>query len=281
MSGFEAYKIISDIEKRVDEIKALYHNLKSDISLMSQVQINSLIRRILYRLSKIDITELDENLQELSGFAIYDEAENKIKDIKNTIAEIKKYIYSIEEESEEDEEEINVPENKKVSLIRDKYRFLQKLIDSSENTEAIIKDAKRLDNIIARVNFEDLPEGDYDEMVNIKNEISKLIKTLEGVALSEKYGSYIKNPLIDLIANIYTLGNREKAENKAATILNFIENPQNIYMFEPAIKRIIAKKMTPKEFRLFHDSIMSMMKGEKKFESFESYKERHEYFYFL
>jgi hypothetical protein len=283
MSAFETYRAITKLEKQVEEIKALYNNLKSDTEMMSPAQINSQRKKILQKISRIDLELLDENVESLKSYIIYSQVKEKAEDFKNTIEEIKKYAYSLEDEKEveQDDEEIeNVPENKKVNLIRDKYKFLQKLVDTA-NTETVVKDAKRLESLISRINFEDLPEGDYEEMVNIKNEVSEMINNLEGIEKSEKYGPYILEPLIDLFASIYTLGNKEKAEAKAATVLNFIEDPKHIKMFEPAIKRIIAKKMTPKEFRTFYDSIKTMMRGEQKFESFANYKGRNEYFHLI
>jgi hypothetical protein len=168
--------------------------------------------------------------------------------------------------------ERSTPLDKKLNYIRDKYKFLQKQLDSAD-TAQIVKDARRLENILSRLNFEDLAEEDYQEIVDIKNDVSKMIINLQGVEKSEKYGPYINAPLVELIANHITLGNREIAESKAAAILDFIEAPERIDMFEPAIKRIIARKMTPKEFKAFYNSIMSMISGSRKFESFEYYKQ--------
>lgn len=280
MPAYQTYKSILKLEQQINEIVALYNNLKADKDIMSPAQIKSLARKITQRIIKIDVNNLDDKVEALRSYIAYDEVKKKVEKFKRSIEEIKRYVYSIDDSEEYEEEQENVPENKKVSLIRDKYRFLQKLIDTA-STETVIKDAKRLESLISRVNFEDLPEGEYDEMVQIKNEVAELISNLEGIEKSEKYGPYIHDPLVDLIANIYTLGNRERAENKAAAVLNFIEDPKRITMFEPAIKRIIAKKMTSKEFRTFYESIMSMIKGERTFESFATYRGRNEYLHII
>lgn len=280
MPAYQTYKSILKLEQQINEIVALYNNLKADKDIMSPAQIKSLARKITQRIIKIDVNNLDDKVEALRSYIAYDEVKKKVEKFKRSIEEIKRYVYSIDDSKEYEEEQENVPENKKVSLIRDKYRFLQKLIDTA-STETVIKDAKRLESLISRVNFEDLPEGEYDEMVQIKNEVAELISNLEGIEKSEKYGPYIHDPLVDLIANIYTLGNRERAENKAAAVLNFIEDPKRITMFEPAIKRIIAKKMTSKEFRTFYESIMSMIKGERTFESFATYRGRNEYLHII
>jgi hypothetical protein len=288
MLGREAYEEFKKLEKQVNEVRAIYNHLKSDIASMSDGQIKSQVTKILNRITKIDFDLINDYLEALKSYLIYDDLKLKAEEILKDIDEIKEYVYSLKKEEikpepkpePKPEEDTTVPHANKLDIIRDKYTFLQKEIDASD-TDAVIKDAKRLDTLLSNLNFEDLPEGDYEEMFKIKNEVSRIIKNLVGVEKSEKYGPYIMAPLIELIANIYTLGNKAKAEQKAATLLNFIEDPERIEMFEPAIKRIIAKKMTPKEFRTFYESTKAMIRGEKKFESFGKYKERNELFYLI
>lgn len=283
MDSFDAYKILKKIQKQVDEIKTIYSHLKSDISVMSDGQIRSQVTKILNRISKINISLIDECVDSLEGYLIFEKVKKQGQTINYDINEIKNFIYSISEKKDEkiedfeDEETKDNPLNKKLDLIRDKYKFLEKEIGTAEDTQAVIKDAKRLENALSRINFEDLPEGDYEEMYNIKNQVSKMIKSLSGVEKSEKYGQYLKTPLIKLLSDNITSGDKEKAEIKAITIIDFIEAPERIDMFEPAIKRIIAKKMTPKEFKTFYKSVMTMISGERKFESFGEYKRRYEY----
>lgn len=279
----EAYKEFSKLQKQFEEVKTIYNHLKSDIKVMSEQQIKSQSQKILNRISKIDMDILDECLEAMKGYLVYERAKEEADKMRSDISTMKNFIYSLKGDTSDTTEADDIsstPRDKKLDYIRDKYVFLQKEVETAD-TATLIRDARRLENTIARLNFEDLPEGDYQEMVDIKDEVSKMIKTFKGVEKSEKYGPYILEPLIDLIANTITLGNREVAEQKAATILNFIEDPAHIDMFEPALKRIIAKKMTPKEFKIFVNSIYSMMKGEKKFESFANYQEGHEWFYIL
>jgi len=282
MSIVEAYQFFKQLEKQMDEINSLYNNLKVDIKDMMPGQIKIQSRKILHRLSKIDLEEIKNKIKEASGYALEKNLRNRGEETIQTIEKIKKFIYSIENYQETikaQEDDVVLPPTKKLDFIKDKYTFLQKEIDSAD-TSTIIKDAKRLENTLSRLNFEDLPEGDYDEMVNIKNDVSKMIRTFQGVEKSEKYGPYIHEPLVKLILDVFT-HDQEQAETKAATILDFIEDPERIHMFEPAMRRIIAKKMTPKEFRTFFKSVISMMKGERKFESFGDYKERYELFYLI
>lgn len=279
----EAYKEFSKLQKQFEEVKTIYNHLKSDIKVMSEQQIKSQSQKILNRISKIDLDILDECLEAMKGYLVYERAKEEADKMRSDITIMKNFIYSLKENGTKisDSDDISsTPRDKKLDYIRDKYVFLQKEVETAD-TATLIRDARRLENTIARLNFEDLPEGDYQEMVDIKDEVSKMIRTFKGVEKSEKYGPYILEPLIDLIANTITLGNREAAEQKAATILNFIEDPAHIDMFEPALKRIIAKKMTLKEFKIFVNSIYSMMKGEKKFESFANYQEGHEWFYLI
>jgi hypothetical protein len=251
---------------------------------MSEQQIKSQSQKILNRISKIDLDILDECLAAMKGYLVYNRAKEEAIKMRADIITIKNFIYSLKSNTKnnlDDSDNVSLtPRDKKLDYIRDKYVFLQKEVETAD-TATLIRDARRLENTISRLNFEDLPEGDYQEMADIKNEVSKMIKTFQGIEKSEKYGPYILEPLIDLIANTITLGNREAAEQKAATILNFIEDPERIDMFEPAMKRIIAKKMTPKEFKIFFTSIYSMIKGERKFESFAKYQEGHEWFYLI
>jgi hypothetical protein len=288
MTAQEAYKTFNKIHSKFEEIRTIYSHLKADIDVMSDSQIKSQVTKILNRISKIDLDLISDCVESLSKYLIYDDVKKQSYQISADIDEIKNFIYSLKgtkkeailEPNDEDELEKSTPLDKKVDYIRGKFNFLQKEMDSSD-TPTIIRDAKRLENTLARLNFEDLPEGEYEEMVDIKNNVSKMIRSLQGVEKSEKYGPYILTPLVDLIAHNITLGNEEKAKEKAAAILNFIEDPERIDMFEPAIKRIIAKKMTPKEFKTFYQSITSMMTGEKKFESFKNYKDRYEFLYII
>lgn len=280
----EAYKEYSKIQKQLDEVKTIYNHFKSDIKVMSEQQIKSQSQKILNRISKINLNTLDQCLEAMKGYLVYERAKEEADKMRSDIITIKNFIYSLKENgaiTSGDANDISsTPRDKKLDYIRDKYIFLQKQVETAD-IETLIRDARRLENTIARLNFEDLPEGDYQQMVDIKNEVSKMIRTFQGIEKSEKYGPYILEPLIDLITNTITLGKRDIAEQKAATILNFIEDPSRIDIFEPAMKRIIAKKMTPKEFKIFINSVYSMMKGEKKFESFANYQEGHEWFYIL
>jgi hypothetical protein len=279
MNQFYAHKTITQTEKQFREIITLYNHLKSDTNVMSSTQINSQIRKILQRINKIDLKLIDECLESLKRSLIYDQTKEKIDSHLSTMDEIKKYVYSLQnQDEEEDEEDVNMPENKKIKLIKDKYAFLQKSAATS-NTSSVIKDAKRLENLISRINFEDLPEGDYEELLHIKNDVSNIIETYIGIEKSEKYGPYIMEPLMELLEKTKTLGSKQKSEQRAAWLLNFIEDPKNINMFEPAIKRIIARKMTIKEFNTFYDSVVSMINSRKQFESFNNYKNKYNYVY--
>jgi hypothetical protein len=286
MGAIESYEFFKKLEKQLNEINSLYNNLKADINRMSAGQIKLQTSKLLHRITKINLDEVNDYVKQATGYGIQDAMRKKGKEVENTIKKVKDFIYSLkepeksQEEIETQTEDRTTPLDKKLDYIRDKYAFLQKEMDTTD-TATVLRDAKRLENILARLNFEDLPEGDYEEMVNIKNDVSKMIRTLQGVEKSEKYGPYIHTPLVDLISNVFTLGNREKAETKAATLLNFIEDPERINMFEPAMRRIIAKKMTPKEFKTFYKSAISMMRGERKFESFGDYMDRYEQFYLL
>jgi hypothetical protein len=100
------------------------------------------------------------------------------------------------------------------------------------------------------------------------------------VEKSEIYGPYFKNALYDLFLNNITLGNKNKAEHLANKIADYVEDPEKIDLFEPAIKRIISKKMTPKEFRTFYYNLKPIV-FTKKFESFNTYKGQYDKFYLL
>jgi len=284
MSAIDTYNFILKVKKQVELINTLYINLRDDINNISPSQRNSQIKKILNRLSQINVDNLNIELKKIESSLFFEQSQKIVKTIESDINKIKEYIYSIQTNQEDqfDNEESIVPENKLVNLIRDKYSFLTKLVNSGNvETSIIIRDAKRLETIITRLNFENLQEGVYEKMLRIKNDVSSIVQTMVGIEKTEKYGPYFYKPLIDLIAANYTLGNLDKAKAKAIPIIDFIEDPKNITMFEPPIKRIIAKKMTNKEFKLFYDSILTMIKGKRKFESFNNYKNNYGQFYII
>jgi hypothetical protein len=172
------------------------------------------------------------------------------------------------------------PHKTKIESIKTTYNLLKKEVNTMD-IDVAINDTKRLEREIDKLNFAELPEGDYDDMLEIKNDISKIIKTFQGVQKSEKYGPYLESPMYDLILHNITNGSKDAAKTRTATILDFIEKPERIDIFEPPIKRIIAKKMTPKEFKQFYQSIITMKEGNREFESFDSYKKYYEPFYLV
>jgi hypothetical protein len=271
MNELNAYAFFEKFESQFFEIRSLYYHLKKDHEKLSEKQLKVQINKILNRITKLDFDKVEENLDILSKHAIHDDMIEFVSNVKKLLEEVKRFIFALQQEEPIEDEDQNISKVKQLDLIRDKYKFLEKQIDSAD-TETLIKDAKRIENLLARINFEDLPEGDYEELVNIKNDISQKIKTFQGIQKSEKYGPYLLDALSELISHYYTLGSKEKADSRAAGIVDFIENPARIEMFESVIKRIIAKKMTAKEFKRFYDAVLSMMSGERKFESFNSYK---------
>ena len=143
----------------------------------------------------------------------------------------------------------------------------------SENS-TILKDATRLENLLSRVSYENLTEADFEELVNMKNSVADTVKTLRSIEKADKYGPYLRAPLFKMIIQYVTRGDKDEAHKLTDAAIDFIEEPGRIEMFEPAIKRIIAQKMTQVEFNKFYNIIESGIKRNKgKFESFSSYKE--------
>jgi hypothetical protein len=267
MNNMQAYKLFLTFVDDVEKIEILYNNLKQDIDGLSSAQFISQSRKILNALNKLNIIDVKDALNILKKHPVYAEFKREYNKINNKINDIKDFIYSQDIQGNKKPAE----KKSKADIVRSKFDFLEKQIDSVD-IETAIKDAKALEREVSRLDFEELPEGDYDDMVSIKNNLSKIINVYQGVEKSEKYGPYIEAPLIELIANNITLGNEEKAKAKAATILDFIEDPDRIDMFEPAMKRIIAKKMTAKEFKTFYDAVATQISSQNKFQSFKDYK---------
>ena len=270
MTAQDAYKTFEKISKQINEIKVLYNHLKNDSELMNDKQLKFQSRKILNKISNVDIDELKECVNFLKEYVVYDEIKKTSSTLINNLNKIKDYLYS----QEETESDIEVTPNA-IESIKHKYEFLQKMVDdgSAENS-IIIKDANRLDNLLSRINYENLSETDYEELVNMKNSVADIIKTLKSIEKSDKYGPFLRSPLYKLIYSYITRGNEEEAKKLTNDALDFIENPNmsNIEMFEPAIKRIIADKMTQPEFNKFYNMIESGIKRSKgKFESFNSY----------
>ena len=88
--------------------------------------------------------------------------------------------------------------------------------------DAIIPEVKKLERDLSRLDFAELEEGDYDEMLQIKNETTILRKKLIGLQKSEKYGPYLEAPLEELLDEQNPTGSSKWTEQKLVNILQFI-----------------------------------------------------------
>lgn len=259
MQHIQAHKNFKNIAKKVDEIYSIYMLLKSDIDEMSEAQVKSQTRKILNRLPQVSDYIIDEYLQQLERFLIYKRLKSEAQEMKEKIKEVKSFIYSLDEDTPEISE-------KRIQDIKDRYTYIKKN-ENTEDLDTLIKYAKITENLLLRLNFEQLDKEDAKELSTIKSELSQLIRTFEGVQKSRKYGPYLYGPIYKLASETYARRNPEKAESITATILDFIEQPDKIQMFEPYIKRLISKRMKGPEFVRFYKAVMSMRKGEQQYES--------------
>jgi len=268
MTVQEAYATFEKISKQIAEVKTLYNHLKEDASKMDERQQKSQAQKLLNRITKIDVDALNTSVQALRNTVVYEDVKDATKNLEKTISTIKDYLFGLQSS---DEEEVQPSE---IEGIKKKYDFLQKMINNgiAENS-IILKDATRLDNILSRVKYENLSEEDYDVLVDMKNYIADTVKTLKSIEKSDKYGPYLRSPLYGLIVKYVSRGDAEEAKKLTDDAIDFIESPGRIEMFEPAIKRIIAQKMTQGDFNKFYSTIESGLRRGKKFESFNSYKE--------
>lgn len=279
----EAYRLFSKFEDEVEKIKVMYQNLKDDLNDMPLEQLRSSARKILSLLNKLDFNEVEQYLEALKGFADLPALRKTYEKISADVENMKHYLFSLVEKKKQEKAQVQKPYKKsKIEQIKSRYNFLKKEIDVMD-IDVAIDDARSLEREVSRLDFAELPEGDYNEMIEIRNDLAKTIKIFQGVEKAEKYGPYLEAPLLKLVSEI--IMNKEKAEKRTAGILDFIEDPERIEMFEPAIKRIIARKMTPKEFKQFYQTIMSTMganesidySGMKLFETYESQNEIEEF----
>jgi hypothetical protein len=268
MTVQEAYTTFEKISKQIAEVKTLYNHLKDDASKMDERQQKSQAQKLLNRITKIDVDALNTSVQALRNTVGYEDVKDATKNLEKTISTIKDYLFGLQSS---DEEEVQPSE---IEGIKKKYDFLQKMINNGTAENSIIlKDATRLDNILSRVKYENLSEEDYDVLVDMKNYIADTVKTLKSIEKSDKYGPYLRSPLYGLIVKYVSRGDAEEAKKLTDDAIDFIESPGRIEMFEPAIKRIIAQKMTQGDFNKFYSTIESGLRRGKKFESFNSYKE--------
>jgi len=261
MQHIQAHKKFKDISNKVDEIYSIYMMLKSDIDEMTDTQIRSQVRKILNRLPNVSDYAIDQALDSLKSFLIYGRLKVQSDEMKRKISEVKSFVYSLDKDTPE-------VSDKKIQEIKDRYNYIKKNEDT-QDLDSLIKYAKITENALLRLNFEQLSEEDAKELGNIKSDLASLIKNFEGVQKSRKYGPYLYEPIYRLASETYAKRNPEKAESITATILDFIERPDKIEMFEPYIKRLINKRMKGPEFVRFYKSVMSMRGGEKKYESTE------------
>lgn len=269
MTAQEAYNTFEKINKQITEVKTLYSHLKEDASKMDERQLKSQAQKLLNKITKIDVDALNVSVQALKNTVVFDDVKDSSKNLEKTISTIKDYLFGIQQS--EDEEEVQPSE---IEGIKKKYDFLQKMInDGTAENSIILKDATRLDSLLSRVKYENLSEEDYDVLVDMKNYIADTVKTLKSIEKSDKYGPYLRSPLYGLIIKYVSRGDAEEAKKLTDDAIDFIEAPGRIEMFEPAIKRIIAQKMTQGDFSKFYSTIESGLRRGKKFESFNSYKE--------
>lgn len=265
MQHIIAHKKLKEISTKVIEIYSIYNLLKSDINRMSQIQIDSCVRKILNKLSIINEHNIDELLEILKPYLIYERINFQLTQTKKQIKEIKSFIYSLN---------ISSTSNKKLQEIKDRYHYIKKNEDN-QDLDYLIRYAKITQSLILKLNFEQLSEQDNKELFDIKAYLTSLIKTLQGIYKSRKYGPYLYDPIYDLVSKNITKQDPEKTKYITTIIIDYIEQPDKIDIFERYIKRIIEKKITYTEFIKFYKSVLSMKKGEKIYESsnFVSYNE--------
>ena len=274
MNKLEAYKLFSRFEDDVEDIRTMYRNLKSDLQDTPPAQVHATASKILSLINRLDFGKNQEYLDALEGFVGLADMVESDEKIREEAAEMKRELFPLAEAPKKEEKPVPTKKSKTES-IRSRFAVVQKEAENMDIGVAI-DDIKRLQRDVGGLDYAELPEEDYDDMVKMRNDLSKMLATYQGVEKSEKYGPYLKEPMVDLVVHYVTNGSRDIGEKKALRILDFVEDPERIDMFEPAIKRIIARKMTAKEFRSFYQSIVSMARDERKFESYSSYNERYD-----
>ena len=101
MTAQDAYKTFEKISKQINEIKVLYNHLKNDSELMNDKQLKFQSRKILNKISNVDIDELKECVNFLKEYVVYDEIKKTSSTLINNLNKIKDYLYS-QEETESD-----------------------------------------------------------------------------------------------------------------------------------------------------------------------------------
>jgi len=272
----EAYQIFRKTEEDIENFEISFNKFADDAESMSPSSLKSGIKRLRRSMEKINLNNLDPYLEMQKGSVNSAELEERVNLSKSKMAEFENLLNdmdnSIFNEPAKDDSDDKIQSG--ISDIKNNFEFIKKQYGSSD-MDTTISELKKLDREIGRLDFAELEEGDYDDMIQIRNDVASLKRNMIGVQKSEKYGPYLKTPIAELIDKYISLPPKKK-EGRTAAFLDFIEDPANIEMWEPAIKRIIAKKMTAKEFRTFYDAIQTAMRGADTFESFEDYKIKNE-----
>ncbi len=268
----EAYKNFRNTEEAIIAFEDQFNRFLDDAESMSPALTKSHIRRLKRNLDKIDLADFESYLGMIEGEFHTEFSERAQRSIAK-VDEFETAMYDLE--SSASPSAVPKPDKSETLMdqIRSKFQFVSKeYLDS--DLDAIIPEVKKLERDLSRLDFAELEEGDYDEMLQIKNETTALRKKLIGLQKSEKYGPYLEAPLRELVDGQNPTGGKDWTEQKLITILQYIEDPDHIDMWEPAIKRIIAKKMSRKEFKTFWDSVFSAMSVKESFESIINYNDR-------
>jgi hypothetical protein len=266
-----AFKTFMEFEKSVDELSMEVEKLSRNADSMSPTLIRSSVRRIKRRFQEISRSDVEPYLDMIDG-ALKIEFQNRAVEAISKLDSARKDLYDLEGSASPSPS----PEYKTESSlegIRRAYAFIKREYLSSD-IDMMLDEVKKLERDINKLDFEYLEEGDYDEMLQIKNDISSIKRTLLGTKKSEKYGPYLEAPMRELVYKYSGILNHERINQRAATILDFIEDPERIDLYEPAIKRIMSKKMTAKEFKTFMDSVLTARENMQKFESLKDYTNR-------
>ncbi|HPI81626.1 MAG TPA: hypothetical protein PK122_00135 [Candidatus Paceibacterota bacterium] len=264
----QAYRIFIIVGQELKEFEQSLSRFLEDADSMPLNLKRSRIRKLKNQLEKINLKNLDYFLDHIKGTSYYDEFKEEADEMISKADEMEEKLYAAGQDEPVEEEPSK--DNSNLEDIRNRYNFIKREYGSSD-IDTMIAELKKLDREIGRLDFEYLEEGDYDEMLQIRNDVSSLKKILEGVKKSEKYGPYLKEPLKELVEKYSNILNKDRIAARVATIIDFIEDPEIIEIYEPSIKRIISKKMTAKEFRAFEDSVLTARKNYQKFESLKDY----------
>ena len=162
-------------------------------------------------------------------------------------------------------------EDQKLELLVNSFKFLENKIDSM-SSQLALDELKRIERKINAINMGALDSNEYNQVIEIKSSILEYKKLFLNLIKSEKYGPPLLKGVKQLVMEYLNNGNdTPRADNITAYIIDFLENLDNISIYESQIKRLISGKMKRKEFIELYELIKAR-KGNTNENEFVPYK---------